>query len=471
MRRSTARTITVNVDETTNLRDRQPINVSLDGRAPDRWCGQRSELGHGGEPRVPGRPARVPGRRLDLGAPGQAADGPRRAGRRRRASASSLVRHHVPAVPRRPLRAPADRAQAASASRRTRSRRSAALGGDQSTGCRSWQPTAPSTTAARAGAPALAARGERARSSARRRNTTYAQHRPRGRRGGEVHREHRDTNASLGCSATVPCALVAVPVMGISCDAARGLPAADRPTGRRASASLRRRPCARARATTTRSDSAADRLRHRGPGGVGAALVDRVELAQPDHRPADVRPDGEHLRPGQHLRTDPDLRLAGDAAGDACSGRRPSAPNPKLFKFQHVQTGEPQAKNLVDTGNVEAALAGAPPSTPFTKPIVQAPIAVSGFAIAFNIDDANGHPVAHAQAHASTARQADDAVVRVEPDDLRRVRGVLKGNPLDLGQRPGVSRRSTPARSTWATTSSRPRCCSRCRATPTCCAR
>lgn len=40
------------------------------------------------------------------------------------------------------------------------------------------------------------------------------------------------TNASLGCGPSVPCALVAVPVEGISCDvAAGGLPPADRPTG------------------------------------------------------------------------------------------------------------------------------------------------------------------------------------------------------------------------------------------------
>ena len=39
-------------------------------------------------------------------------------------------------------------------------------------------------------------------------------------------------NASLGCSQTVACALVAVPIMGISCDpSASGLPAADRPSG------------------------------------------------------------------------------------------------------------------------------------------------------------------------------------------------------------------------------------------------
>ncbi len=46
-------------------------------------------------------------------------------------------------------------------------------------------------------------------------------------------------NASLGCSQTVPCALVAVPVMGISCDpTASGLPTADVPTGNAGKAAI-----------------------------------------------------------------------------------------------------------------------------------------------------------------------------------------------------------------------------------------
>jgi hypothetical protein len=41
-----------------------------------------------------------------------------------------------------------------------------------------------------------------------------------------------ESNASLGCSSSVPCAVVAIPIMGISCDtAAAGLPVEDQPQG------------------------------------------------------------------------------------------------------------------------------------------------------------------------------------------------------------------------------------------------
>ncbi len=49
-----------------------------------------------------------------------------------------------------------------------------------------------------------------------------------------------ETNQSLGCSSTVPCALVVIPIMGISCDpAAHSLPPADRPPSDAGRAGLR----------------------------------------------------------------------------------------------------------------------------------------------------------------------------------------------------------------------------------------
>jgi hypothetical protein len=68
--------------------------------------------------------------------------------------------------------------------------------------------------------------------------------------------------------------------------------------------------------------------------------------------------------------------------------------NAKDFVLRHVQTSEPEAKNLLATGNVEAAIQGGPPTSPFPKPTVQAPTALTGWAIAYSIDDAQGHTVA-----------------------------------------------------------------------------
>jgi ABC-type phosphate transport system substrate-binding protein len=66
--------------------------------------------------------------------------------------------------------------------------------------------------------------------------------------------------------------------------------------------------------------------------------------------------------------------------------------NHKLFKFTHVQTGEPEAANLLATGGAEAAFVSDPPAAGYGKPVVNAPVALSGFAIGYSIDDANGQP-------------------------------------------------------------------------------
>ncbi len=47
--------------------------------------------------------------------------------------------------------------------------------------------------------------------------------------------------------------------------------------------------------------------------------------------------------------------------------------NDKLFNFTHVQTGEPEARNLVATGGAEAAFTSEPQPNGYGKPVVQAP--------------------------------------------------------------------------------------------------
>ena len=70
-------------------------------------------------------------------------------------------------------------------------------------------------------------------------------------------------------------------------------------------------------------------------------------------------------------------------------------PNTKLFKFVHVQTGEPEARNLLATGGTEAAFTSYAQPGGYGKPVVNAPVAVTGFAISYVIDGANGQPYTH----------------------------------------------------------------------------
>ena len=60
-----------------------------------------------------------------------------------------------------------------------------------------------------------------------------------------------------------------------------------------------------------------------------------------------------------------------------------------LFTFTHVQQSDALARTLVNVGEIDAALSTAPRDGGYSTPVVQAPIAVGGFAIAFSIDDAN----------------------------------------------------------------------------------
>ncbi|MFI5099929.1 MAG: hypothetical protein ACHQE5_05370, partial [Actinomycetes bacterium] len=204
--------------------------------------------------------------------------------------------------------------------------------------------------------------------------------------------QNADTNASLGCSDKVDCALVIVPIMGVSCDTtADGLPTDDQPGTSGVAAD----------AFTLCSKTGAY-----GAGEINPGSVNTEDLAVA----------GALWWSGSNWRNRITVPLTFAQSANVCSVLNTSAPvyvygaetmiqaslqwaprfclDSKLFKFQHVQTSEPQAKNLVDTGSVEAAFQAAPPAVPFSRRVVQAPVAVTGFVIATNIDDSTGHDLA-----------------------------------------------------------------------------
>lgn len=189
---------------------------------------------------------------------------------------------------------------------------------------------------------------------------------------------NNQTNASLGCSATVACALVAVPIEGISCDvAAAGLPAADRPTG--PDASLASAACQAKGSTGAVPDEAvtgalwwsASNWRNRmtipltfAPGPVDCSLSGGKQAVN---------------LYGSELLT---------AATQSWASK--SCIDPSLAPFKHIQTGEPEARNLLEARSIEAAFTSSAPDSAYSVPTVNAPVAFSGFAIGYVIDDANG---------------------------------------------------------------------------------
>lgn len=205
-------------------------------------------------------------------------------------------------------------------------------------------------------------------------------------------------NASLGCSDTVACSLVIIPIMGISCDAAAAaLPAEDRPAS---------------------GDLDADQA--------ACTKTGFYQPGQPNGNQSASDPNSVVAVSGElwwsasnwRNRISVPLTFAQTAATcDVVGGGAPTniygsqyllqatqqwAPtfcrDPKLFRLQHTQTSEVQAKNLLATGvtsgqylGVKAAFQAGPPQSKFSNPIVQAPTTVSGFALGYVMDDAKGH--------------------------------------------------------------------------------
>lgn len=228
-----------------------------------------------------------------------------------------------------------------------------------------------------------------------------------------------DQNASLGCSDAVPCALVVIPITGVSCAAPLGA-----------------------------GQSAKDDTACRSPG------------LYPPGQPAntansDPTVTGDLWWTPSNWRNRVTVPLGFAESSSVCSVVNNSNPvlvygspplaeateqwapyfctDPTKFTFRHVQTGEPSAKILLGLGlstdsgdetspspstsgsssgtasatatpsaststdtstasdGVEAALVSDAPPDGYVHPTVQAPVALTGFAISYIIDDASGH--------------------------------------------------------------------------------
>ena len=245
-------------------------------------------------------------------------------------------------------------------------------------------------------------------------------------------------NASLGCSNTVACSLVAVPIMGISCDvAAAGLPAADQPV-----------PGAEAAAAQTYCAAA-------GKFAPGQQVV--------PSNGEDLAVSGGLWWSASNWRNRISVPLSFAPPTNACDIVTNSSPtdlygselltqattqwapyfclSSHLFPLKHVQTGEPEAKSLLGAGNIEAALASEPPGTAFGRPVVTAPVAVSGFAITYAIDGANGLPYSSLRLTprllAKLMTESYPAVQAIQSDYITTDKNIaLRSNPLNISLDP-----------------------------------
>lgn len=257
--------------------------------------------------------------------------------------------------------------------------------------------------------------------------------------------QNAQSNASLGCSDTQACALVVIPIMGISCDAAGSLvPAQDRPTNVPAA----QQECggqgfyqAGANGTQGAADTnvqntvsgllwwSASNWRNR--------ITVPITMAQTS-AVCDVTGGGvtENVYGSQLL-----VPVTQQWAPKFCL-------DSSLFRLQQVQTSEVQAKNLLATGvtngqylGVKAAFQAAPPPAKFLNPVVQAPTAITGFSIAYKIDDSNQHEFTELKLNARLLAKLMTMSYPAYPavrDGWSKDKNysAISGNPLDVAQDP-----------------------------------
>lgn len=257
-------------------------------------------------------------------------------------------------------------------------------------------------------------------------------------------------HASLACSQQVPCSLVAIPIEGVSCDPyGTHLPVGQRPT----------------------SDEAADAKTNCETDGyfTPGELLNNVEQSGAD------AVDGRLWWSASNWRNRISFPLTFAPPDNVCTlvgGNQVSASlfgtelmqqamlswAPKFclakgsaqFTPKLVESSEPEARQLLASNeanpqlsqdSVETAVGTIPPSMPYPRPTVQAPIAVSGFGVAFAVDDPNHNQVLHlnldARLIAKLLTESYPTNIAVK-DSYPVVDGVatLSNNPLNITHDP-----------------------------------
>jgi hypothetical protein len=241
-------------------------------------------------------------------------------------------------------------------------------------------------------------------------------------------------NQSLGCSETVACSLVAVPIMGITCNPNTPAPAADLaacesagtftpgqlmpaaggPTGDPVTGSLWWSPSNwQNRISVPLSFAPSSAV----CGVTGSASKNVVDVY------------GSELM----------IQATGQWEPNFCLD------NSSPFSFVHVQTGEPQARNLLATGGAEAVFTSDAQPGGYGKPVVNAPVAFTGFAISYAIDGADGQPYTTLKltplllAKLLTESYAGDLFMQQDDPDLAHNPIDITTDPQFIALNPGIT--------------------------------
>jgi hypothetical protein len=262
-------------------------------------------------------------------------------------------------------------------------------------------------------------------------NETYGATQTNGRGSAKFDMWTTDTNASLGCSSSVKCSLVAIPVMGISCDpGAEGLPSSDQPPADELADDTKQCEETGAYGPGTLGDGAGHEDATVSGALWWAASNWRNRISVPltfaqTSSVCDIVGAGNSVDVyGSELMT----QLTEQWAPKFCLSK-------SLFNFKHVQTGEPEARNLLASGGIDAAFTSEPNGISYPEPTVNAPTAVSGFAITFDVDNVNNRPVTTLRLDprllAKLMTESYPAINAIQEDDKP-----LSHNPLNITDDP-----------------------------------
>lgn len=260
-------------------------------------------------------------------------------------------------------------------------------------------------------------------------NTTYASTGVDGRGEAKFNVRSSDSNASLGCSSQVDCSLVVIPIMGISCDLdGAGLPG--KPPSESSLASAVNECTAKGSYSPGQNFNSSIPGKATDSGSYWWSESNwRNRITIPLHfaRSAsvcDITQGGGDLIYGSELM----IQATESWTPPFCLDRSKTP-------VQHVQTGEPQARNLLSTGNIPAALGSEAPATPYPVTTVDAPVAVTGFAVTFSLDDAEGRPIAHLKLDPRLLAKLLTMSYPVTPD-IKAGHPGFENNPLNISDDP-----------------------------------
>jgi hypothetical protein len=235
-------------------------------------------------------------------------------------------------------------------------------------------------------------------------NETYAATQPNGKGSAKFDMWTGQSDPDLGCSTTTACALVAIPIMGISCDPAMtGMPADDQiPADQLEQAATQ---CEQTGHWLPGQQAAVANLEFESDPTVTGALwwaasnwrnrfVVPLTFAPPQDICAIVAPNnhlisvyGSELMYQVELQWNPHSCLQKHEPYTIQYSAEPEPEAAASLQGTEDQPGKPPP------GSVEAALVTDQPPGGFGKPVVHAPVAATGFAISFIIDNAAGQQV------------------------------------------------------------------------------